>query len=57
MTDLVRQAVVTHEGQRRALGDKFTGKTDIEFIVDAGGKVLIKQARPFPADDIRPSGD
>lgn len=45
---LSSQAAIVHETQKASLGSRYTGKTDIEFIVDAAGQVLIKQARPFP---------
>ncbi len=45
---LARQATITHDDQKTNLTALFTGKTDIEFIVDVHGQVRIKQARPFP---------
>ncbi len=48
ISSLVQQVFVVHSDQKLNLGDRFTGKTDIEFIVDAKGQVLIKQARPLP---------
>jgi hypothetical protein len=45
---LAKQAAIVHQDQKRNLGELFTGKTDIEFILDAQGAVLIKQGRPLP---------
>jgi hypothetical protein len=58
IASLAAQAAVVHEDQKANLAAKFTGKTDIEFIVDANGSVRIKQARPFPkAEPLRPDGE
>ncbi len=45
---LAFQVSIVHNNQKANLGDRFTGKTDLEFIVDAKGQVLIKQARSLP---------
>lgn len=45
---LAQQVSIVHFDQKSNLSSRFTGKTDIEFIVDAKGMVLIKQARPLP---------
>lgn len=43
---------MVHDNQKANLAAKFTGKTDIEFIVDSEGHVIMKQARPFPQSDL-----